>query len=74
MFMFKITNISVAIGFKSVVSVMSLYEACNIYRSITSLQSTQQNYMYNYKERTNILKINEEVGMLLPKKELIQVE
>ena len=65
MFMFKITNISVAIGFKSVVSVMSLYEACNIYRSITSLQSTQQNY--NYKERKNILKMNE-VGLLLPKK------
>ena len=30
--------------------------------------------LYNIKERKNILKMNKEVGMLLPKKELIQVE
>ena len=29
---------------------------------------------FNYKERKNILKMNKEVGLLLLKKELIQVE
>ena len=32
-------------------------------------------YIYNYiQERKNIFKMNKEIGMLLPKKELIQVE
>ena len=32
------------------------------------------NVYYIYKDRKNIFKMNKEVGMLLPKKELIQVE
>ena len=49
---------------------------CNVLRQWkTSLIPTSKVYLlYDIQDRKNILKMNKEVGMLLPKKELIQVE
>ena len=49
---------------------------CNVLRQWkTSLIPTYRVYrLYDTKDRKDILKMNKEVGMLLPKKELIQVE
>ena len=43
-------------------------------RSFLLIESTDSTIMYIYKDRKNILKMNKEVRMLLPKKGLIQVE
>ena len=49
---------------------------CNVLRRWkTSLILTYRVYrLYDIKDRKNILKMNKEVRMLLPKKDLIQVE